>query len=103
MAFDPYPEASALRESLDLRAPSSCRMMDKPTWTDIEGLVPAISIEQEIHLHNPLQARGTITEIYDYLRSLFARGWGAALPTHGQALEARPSSQMVERPDHRRQ
>ncbi len=62
----------------------------------IEGLSPAISIEQKSTSHNPRSTVGTITEIYDYLRLLFARAGEPRCPDHGQPLEAQTVSQMVD-------
>jgi excinuclease ABC subunit A len=63
----------------------------------IEGLSPAISIEQKSTSHNPRSTVGTITEIYDYLRLLFARVGEPRCPTHGEALAAQTVSQMVDK------
>src|SRR5690606_16711398 len=71
-------------------------MMEKPDMDQISGLSPAISIEQKSTSHNPLSTVGTITEIYDYLRLLFARVGDPYCPTHGQNLEAQTVSQMVD-------
>ncbi len=71
--------------------------MEKPDVDHIEGLSPAISIEQKSTSHNPRSTVGTITEIYDYLRLLFARVGTPTCPTHGEKLEAQTVSQMVDR------
>ena len=70
--------------------------MEKPDVDQIEGLSPAISIEQKTTSHNPRSTVGTITEIYDYLRLLFARAGIPLCPTHGERLEAQTVSQMVD-------
>ena len=62
----------------------------------IEGLSPAISIEQKATSHNPRSTVGTITEIYDYLRLLFARVGSPRCPDHGDELQAQTISQMVD-------
>jgi excinuclease ABC subunit A len=71
-------------------------MMDKPDVDHIEGLSPAISIEQKTTSHNPRSTVGTITEIHDYLRLLFARVGTPHCPEHGQPLDAQTISQMVD-------
>jgi excinuclease ABC subunit A len=71
-------------------------MMEKPDVDHIEGLSPAISIEQKSTSHNPRSTVGTITEIYDYLRLLFARVGEPRCPTHGKPLNAQTVSQMVD-------
>jgi excinuclease ABC subunit A len=71
-------------------------MMEKPDVDHVEGLSPAISIEQKSTSHNPRSTVGTITEIYDYLRLLFARAGEPRCPEHGQALNAQTVSQMVD-------
>ena len=68
----------------------------RPDVDHIEGLSPAISIEQKTTSHNPRSTVGTITEIYDYLRLLFARAGTPRCPTHGETLEAQTVSQMVD-------
>jgi excinuclease ABC subunit A len=72
-------------------------MMDKPEVDHIEGLSPAISIEQKSTSHNPRSTVGTITEIYDYLRLLFARAGEPRCPEHDVALNAQTVSQMVDK------
>ena len=71
-------------------------MMDKPDVDLIEGLSPAISIEQKSTSRNPRSTVGTITEIYDYLRLLFARVGEPRCPTHGLPLAAQTVSDMVD-------
>jgi excinuclease ABC subunit A len=71
-------------------------MMEKPDIDHIDGLSPAISIEQKSTSHNPRSTVGTITEIYDYLRLLWARVGTPCCPDHGQPLEAQTISQMVD-------
>ena len=70
--------------------------MDKPDVDLIEGLSPAISIEQKAASHNPRSTVGTVTEIHDYLRLLFARAGTPFCPDHGLALQAQSVSQMVD-------
>jgi len=71
-------------------------MMEKPDVDTIEGLSPAISIEQKTTSHNPRSTVGTITEIYDYLRLLFARAGTPRCPEHDTELQAQTISQMVD-------
>src|SRR5690606_4274306 len=71
-------------------------VMEKPDVDHIEGLSPAISIEQKSTSHNPRSTVGTITEIYDYLRLLYARVGLPRCPDHGYPLEAQTVSQMVD-------
>ena len=71
-------------------------MMEKPDVDHIEGLSPAISIEQKSTSHNPRSTVGTVTEIYDYLRLLYARAGRPRCPDHGEDLEAQTVSQMVD-------
>lgn len=84
-------------ESLSAYARQFLSVMEKPDVDHIEGLSPAISIEQKSTSHNPRSTVGTITEIYDYLRLLFARVGIPTCPTHGCALEAQTVSQMVDK------
>src|SRR6478672_10812270 len=70
--------------------------MDKPDVDVIEGLSPAISIEQKATSHNPRSTVGTVTEILDYLRLLYARAGTPHCPEHGVALQAQSVSQMVD-------
>ena len=71
-------------------------MMEKPDIDHIEGLSPAISIEQKTTSHNPRSTVGTITEIYDYLRLLYARAGKPRCPTHHVELQLQTVSQMVD-------
>ncbi len=93
-------------ESLSTYARQFLSVMEKPDIDHIEGLSPAISIEQKTTSHNPRSTVGTITEIYDYLRLLFARAGTPRCPEHDIALEASTISQMVDQvmalsPDYR--
>ena len=83
-------------ESLSAYARQFLSMMEKPDIDHIEGLSPAISIEQKTTSHNPRSTVGTITEIYDYLRLLFARAGKPRCPTHHIDLEVQTVSQMVD-------
>ena len=83
-------------ESLSAYARQFLSMMEKPDVDHIEGLSPAISIEQKTTSHNPRSTVGTITEIYDYLRLLYARAGVPVCPDHGESLEAQTISQMVD-------
>ncbi len=83
-------------QSLSTYARQFLSMMEKPDIDTIEGLSPAISIEQKTTSHNPRSTVGTITEIYDYLRLLFARAGTPRCPHHGHALQAQTISQMVD-------
>ena len=83
-------------ESLSAYARQFLSMMEKPDVDHIEGLSPAISIEQKSTSHNPRSTVGTITEIYDYLRLLFARVGEPRCPIHGVTLAAQTISQMVD-------
>ena len=83
-------------ESLSAYARQFLSMMEKPDVDHIEGLSPAISIEQKTTSHNPRSTVGTITEIHDYLRLLFARAGTPRCPEHGTPLEAQTISQMVD-------
>ncbi len=83
-------------ESLSTYARQFLSVMEKPDIDHIEGLSPAISIEQKTTSHNPRSTVGTITEIYDYLRLLFARVGTPHCPTHDLPLEASTVSQMVD-------
>ena len=98
LAFDTLYAEGQRRyvESLSAYARQFLSMMEKPDVDHIEGLSPAISIEQKSTSHNPRSTVGTITEIYDYLRLLFARVGEPRCPTHGQALDAQTVSQMVD-------
>ncbi|MCW8964325.1 MAG: excinuclease ABC subunit UvrA, partial [Gammaproteobacteria bacterium] len=83
-------------ESLSAYARQFLSMMEKPDVEHIEGLSPAISIEQKSTSHNPRSTVGTITEIYDYLRLLYARTGTPKCPEHGTSLEAQTISQMTD-------
>ena len=98
LAFDTLYAEGQRRyvESLSTYARQFLSMMDKPDIDHIEGLSPAISIEQKSTSHNPRSTVGTITEIYDYLRLLFARVGDPYCPSHHQRLEAQTVSQMVD-------
>ena len=82
--------------SLSAYARQFLDQMDKPEVEYIEGLSPAISIEQKATSHNPRSTVGTVTEIYDYLRLLFARIGEAKCPEHNQSLRAQTTSQIVD-------
>ncbi|WP_163648114.1 excinuclease ABC subunit UvrA [Modicisalibacter sp. 'Wilcox'] len=98
LAFDTLYAEGQRRyvESLSTYARQFLSMMEKPDVDHIEGLSPAISIEQKSTSHNPRSTVGTITEIYDYLRLLFARAGTPRCPEHGNDLEAQTVSQMVD-------
>ena len=98
LAFDTIYAEGQRRyvESLSAYARQFLSMMDKPDVDHIEGLSPAISIEQKSTSHNPRSTVGTITEVHDYLRLLFARVGVPHCPTHHIALNARTISQMVD-------
>jgi len=83
-------------ESLSAYARQFLSMMDKPDVDTIEGLSPAIAIEQKATSHNPRSTVGTVTEVYDYLRLLFARAGTPRCPDHGIDLTAQTVSQMVD-------
>ena len=83
-------------ESLSAYARQFLSMMDKPDVDHIEGLSPAIAIEQKSTSHNPRSTVGTVTEIHDYLRLLFARAGQPRCPDHDEPLEASSVSQMVD-------
>jgi len=83
-------------QSLSTYARQFLSMMEKPDVDTIEGLSPAISIEQKTTSHNPRSTVGTITEIYDYLRLLFARAGTPRCPEHDIELQAQTISQMVD-------
>ncbi|MGM0564356.1 MAG: excinuclease ABC subunit UvrA [Pseudomonadota bacterium] len=83
-------------ESLSAYARQFLSVMEKPDLDHIEGLSPAISIEQKSTSHNPRSTVGTVTEIYDYLRLLYARAGTPRCPTHHEPLEARTVSEMVD-------
>ncbi len=98
LAFDTLYAEGQRRyvESLSTYARQFLSMMEKPDVDHIEGLSPAISIEQKSTSHNPRSTVGTITEIYDYLRLLFARVGEPRCPQHHHPLTAQTVSQMVD-------
>lgn len=98
LAFDTLYAEGQRRyvESLSTYARQFLSMMEKPEIDHIEGLSPAISIEQKSTSHNPRSTVGTITEIYDYLRLLFARAGEPRCPEHDLPLKAQTISQMVD-------
>lgn len=98
LAFDTLYAEGQRRyvESLSTYARQFLSIMEKPDVDHVEGLSPAISIEQKSTSHNPRSTVGTITEIYDYLRLLFARVGEPRCPQHGQPLRAQTVSEMVD-------
>jgi excinuclease ABC subunit A len=98
LAFDTIYAEGQRRyvESLSAYARQFLSMMEKPDVDGIEGLSPAISIEQKSTSHNPRSTVGTVTEIYDYLRLLYARAGTPRCPKHHEELEAQTISQMVD-------
>jgi excinuclease ABC subunit A len=98
LAFDTLYAEGQRRyvESLSTYARQFLSIMEKPDVDHIEGLSPAISIEQKSTSHNPRSTVGTITEIYDYLRLLFARAGEPRCPDHNLPLRAQTISQMVD-------
>ncbi|MBO1927504.1 excinuclease ABC subunit UvrA [Thiomicrorhabdus sp. 6S2-11] len=98
LAFDTIYAEGQRRyvESLSAYARQFLSVMEKPDLDHIEGLSPAISIEQKSTSHNPRSTVGTVTEIYDYLRLLFARVGTPRCPTHSCDLQAQTVSQMVD-------
>ncbi|WP_426358905.1 excinuclease ABC subunit UvrA [Pseudocolwellia sp. HL-MZ19] len=98
LAFDTLYAEGQRRyvESLSAYARQFLSLMEKPDVDHIEGLSPAISIEQKSTSHNPRSTVGTITEIYDYLRLLYARVGEPRCPTHNEPLAAQTVSQMVD-------
>jgi excinuclease ABC subunit A len=98
LAFDTLYAEGQRRyvESLSTYARQFLQLMDKPDVDMIEGLSPAISIEQKATSHNPRSTVGTVTEIHDYLRLLFARAGTPYCPDHDLALQAQTVSQMVD-------
>lgn len=98
LAFDTLYAEGQRRyvESLSPYARQFLSLMEKPDVDHIEGLSPAISIEQKSTSHNPRSTVGTITEIHDYLRLLFARVGEPRCPEHGTKLQAQTISQMVD-------
>ena len=108
LAFDTIYAEGQRRyvESLSAYARQFLSVMEKPDVDHIEGLSPAISIEQKATSHNPRSTVGTITEVHDYLRLLFARVGTPRCPDHGHPLQAQTVSQMVDamltlNPEHR--
>ncbi|MCH2455071.1 MAG: excinuclease ABC subunit UvrA [Idiomarina sp.] len=99
LAFDTLYAEGQRRyvESLSAYARQFLSLMEKPDVDSIEGLSPAISIEQKSTSHNPRSTVGTITEIYDYLRLMYARVGEPRCPTHDVALAAQTVSQMVDK------
>ncbi len=98
LAFDTIYAEGQRRyvESLSSYARQFLAIMEKPDVDHIEGLSPAISIEQKSTSHNPRSTVGTVTEIYDYLRLLFARAGEPRCPQHDTVLQAQTVSQMVD-------
>ncbi|MCZ7563206.1 MAG: excinuclease ABC subunit UvrA [Burkholderiales bacterium] len=98
LAFDTLYAEGQRRyvESLSAYARQFLQLMEKPDVDHIEGLSPAISIEQKATSHNPRSTVGTVTEIHDYLRLLYARVGTPYCPEHGVALEAQSVAQMVD-------
>jgi excinuclease ABC subunit A len=98
LAFDTLYAEGQRRyvESLSAYARQFLQLMEKPDVDLIEGLSPAISIEQKATSHNPRSTVGTVTEIHDYLRLLYARAGTPHCPEHGNPLEAMSVSQMVD-------
>ena len=98
LAFDTLYAEGQRRyvESLSTYARQFLQLMDKPDVDVIEGLSPAISIEQKATSHNPRSTVGTVTEIHDYLRLLFARAGTPYCPEHGLPLQSQTVSQMVD-------
>jgi len=98
LAFDTIYAEGQRRyvESLSAYARQFLSVMEKPDIDHIEGLSPAISIEQKSTSHNPRSTVGTVTEIYDYLRLLYARAGTPRCPTHNSDLVAQTVSQMVD-------
>ena len=98
LAFDTLYAEGQRRyvESLSAYARQFLQLMEKPDVDLIEGLSPAIAIEQKATSHNPRSTVGTVTEIHDYLRLLFARAGTPHCPEHGQPLAAQSVSQMVD-------
>ncbi|MEO7152320.1 MAG: excinuclease ABC subunit UvrA, partial [Burkholderiaceae bacterium] len=98
LAFDTLYAEGQRRyvESLSTYARQFLQLMDKPDVDVIEGLSPAISIEQKATSHNPRSTVGTVTEVHDYLRLLYARAGTPYCPDHDLALQAQSVSQMVD-------
>ena len=98
LAFDTIYAEGQRRyvESLSAYARQFLSMMEKPDLDHIEGLSPAISIEQKAASHNPRSTVGTVTEVHDYLRLMFARVGTPRCPEHGEILDAQTVSEMVD-------
>src|SRR5512133_3148431 len=98
LAFDTIYAEGQRRyvEALSAYARQFLSVREKPDVDHIEGLSPAIAIEQKATSHNPRSTVGTVTEIYDYLRVLYARAGIPRCPEHGQDLAAQTVSQMVD-------
>jgi excinuclease ABC subunit A len=98
LAFDTLYAEGQRRyvESLSTYARQFLSMMEKPDVDQIEGLSPAISIEQKSTSHNPRSTVGTVTEIYDYLRLLYARIGSPICPDHGEELRAKTVSEICD-------
>lgn len=99
LAFDTIYAEGQRRyvESLSAYARQFLELMKKPDVDSIEGLSPAISIEQKTTSHNPRSTVGTVTEIYDYMRLLWARAGTPYSPATGLPIESQTVSQMVDR------
>lgn len=99
LAFDTIYAEGQRRyvESLSVYARQFLDLMNKPDVDSIEGLSPAISIEQKTISHNPRSTVGTVTEIYDYMRLLWARAGTPYSPATGLPIEAQSSTQMVDK------
>ena len=99
LAFDTVYAEGQRRyvESLSSYARQFLELMKKPDVDSIEGLSPAISIEQKTTSHNPRSTVGTVTEIYDYMRLLWARAGTPYSPATGLPIESQTVSQMVDR------
>src|SRR5687768_16332904 len=98
LAFDTLYAEGQRRyvESLSAYARQFLQLMEKPDVDLIEGLSPAIAIEQKAASHNPRSTVGTVTEIHDYLRLLYARAGTPYCPEHGLALQAQTVAEMVD-------
>ena len=98
LAFDTLYAEGQRRyvESLSTYARRFLSMMEKPDVDQIEGLSPAISIEQKATSHNPRSTVGTVTEIYDYLRLLYSRIGTPKCPDHGEELSAKTVSEICD-------
>ena len=98
LAFDTLYAEGQRRyvESLSAYARQFLSIMEKPDVDHIEGLSPAISIHQKSTSHNPRSTVATVTEVYDYLRLLFARAGTPMCPTHSKSLEGQTAEQIVD-------